>query len=172
MKRREFLKSAGAIVVGFSLGGTAVLAQQGLRLPGSLNTNSMLDGWVRINAAVSVTIFTGKCELGQGILTPLAQIASDELDVAYERIEIVSADTARTPNEGNTAGSLSVENSGTALHYACAEARHILLGLAAAKLGVPAEKLAVSDGTISGGGGKVTYAELEIGRASCRERVS
>jgi nicotinate dehydrogenase subunit B len=160
MKRREFLKSAGAIVVGFSLGGTGVLAQQGPRLPGSLNANRMLDGWVRINADGSVTIFTGKCELGQGILTALAQIASDELDVAYERIDMVSADTARTPNEGNTAGSLSVENSGTALHYACAEARHILLGLAAAKLGVPAEKLAVSDGTISGGGGKVTYAEL------------
>src|SRR5688572_1472024 len=147
MKRREFLKSAGAIVVGFSLGGTGVLAQQGPRLPGSLNANRMLDGWVRINADGSVTIFTGKCELGQGILTALAQIASDELDVAYERIDMVSADTARTPNEGQTAGSLSVENSGTALRYACAEARQILLDLAAKKLGSPMAKLSVSDGT-------------------------
>src|SRR5262245_64348636 len=53
----------------------------------------------------------------------LAQIAAEELDVAYERVEIVSADTARTPNEGQTAGSLSIENSGTALRFACAEAR-------------------------------------------------
>jgi CO/xanthine dehydrogenase Mo-binding subunit len=139
-----------------------VLAQQAspARLPGSLNNNRMLDGWLRINADGTVTVFTGKCELGQGILTALAQIASDELDVAYERIEMVSADTARTPDEGMTAGSQSVENSGTALRYACAEARQILLGLAAAKLGASADRLTVSDGTISGGSGKVTYAEL------------
>ena len=90
-------------------------------------------------------MFTGKCELGQGILTALAQIAAEELDVAYERVEMVSADTARTPNEGQTAGSLSVENSGTALRFACAEARQILLELAAAKLGV-ADRQAVRVG--------------------------
>jgi CO/xanthine dehydrogenase Mo-binding subunit len=160
--RREFLKTTGAIVVGFSWGVPGVLAQQATppRLPGSLNTNRMLDGWLRINANGTVTVFTGKCELGQGILTALAQIASDELDVAYDHIEMVSADTARTPNEGQTAGSLSVENSGTALRYACAEARQILLGLAATKLGAPADRLTVADGTISGGSGKVTYAAL------------
>src|ERR1700704_3452073 len=112
--RRDFLKSAGAIVVGFSWSVPSVLAQQASRpsLPGSLNTNRMLDGWIRINPGGTVTVFTGKCELGQGILTALAQIAADELDVAYERIEMVAADTARTPNEGMTAGSQSVENSG------------------------------------------------------------
>jgi nicotinate dehydrogenase subunit B len=158
--RRNFLKAAGAITVGFSWSLPSVIAQQPARLPGSLNTNRMLDGWLRINADGTVTVFTGKCELGQGILTALAQIASDELDVAYERIEMVSADTARTPNEGQTAGSLSVENSGTALRYACAEARQILLGLAATKLGAPADRLTVADGAISGGSGKVTYADL------------
>jgi CO/xanthine dehydrogenase Mo-binding subunit len=159
--RRDFLKTAGAIVVGFSWSVPSVLAQQAARpsLPGSLNTNRMLDGWIRINANETVTVHTGKCELGQGILTALAQIASDELDVAYERIEMVSADTARTPNEGMTAGSLSVENSGTALRFACAEARQILLDLAAAKLGVAVASLSVSDGTITGSG-KVTYWEL------------
>ena len=162
LSRRDFLKSAGAIVVGFSWSVPGVLAQQASppRLPGSLQTNRMLDGWLRINANGTATIFTGKCELGQGITTALAQIASDELDVAYERIEMVWADTARTPNEGMTAGSQSVENSGTALRYACAEARQILLGLAAAKLGTTADRLTVSDGTISGAGAKVTYAEL------------
>ena len=158
--RRNFLKTAGAITVGFSWSLPSVIAQQPARLPGSLNTNRMLGGWLRINADGTVTVFTGKCELGQGILTALAQIASDELDVGYERIEMVSADTARTPNEGQTAGSLSVENSGTALRYACAEARQILLGLAATKLGAPADRLTVADGTISGGSGKVTYADL------------
>jgi nicotinate dehydrogenase subunit B len=158
--RRNFLKAAGAITVGFSWSLPSVIAQQPTRLPGSLNTNRMLDGWLRINADGTVTVFTGKCELGQGILTALAQIASDELDVAYERIEMVSADTARTPNEGQTAGSLSVENSGTALRYACAEARQILLGLAATKLGAPADRLTIADGMISGGSGKVTYADL------------
>ncbi len=160
--RRNFLKAAGAITVGFSWGVPGVLAQQAApaRLPGSLNTNRMLDGWLRINSNGTVTIFTGKCELGQGITTALAQIASDELDVAYERIEMVWADTARTPNEGMTAGSQSVENSGTALRYACAEARQILLGLAAVKLGAKADQLTVSDGAVSSGSAKVTYAEL------------
>ncbi len=128
-----------------------MLAQQAARpaLPGSLNTNRMLDGWIRINADGTVTVFTGKCELGQGILTALAQIASDELDVAYERIEMVSADTARTPNEGMTAGSLSVENSGTALRFACAEARQILLELAARSWASRSTSLSVSDGTVT-----------------------
>ena len=160
--RRDFLKSAGAIVVGFSWAAPVVLAQQAAPapLPGSLSNNRMLDGWLRINANGTVTVFTGKVELGQGILTALAQTAADELDVAYERIEMVSGDTARTPDEGMTAGSQSVENSGTALRFACAEARQILLGLAAIRLGAPAERLSVADGTVSGGNGKVTYAEL------------
>ncbi len=160
--RRNFLKTAGAIVVGFSWVAPSVLAQQAspVRLPGSLQTNRMLDGWLRINANGTVTVFTGKVELGQGILTALAQIASDELDVAYESIEMVSGDTARTPDEGMTAGSVSVENSGTALRFACAEARQILLGLAATKLGTTADRLTVVDGTVSGGSGKATYAEL------------
>ena len=160
-KRRDFLKSAGGIAVAFSWSVPTVLAQQAARpdLPGSLGTNRMLNGWIRINPAGTVTVFTGKCELGQGILTALAQIAAEELDIAYERVEMVSADTARTPNEGMTAGSLSVENSGTALRFACAEARQILFELAAAKLGVAVANLSVSDGTVTGSG-KVTYWEL------------
>src|SRR5262249_7462245 len=147
------------IIVGFSWSAPSVIAQQPARLPGSLNDNRMLDGWISINPGGTVTVFTGKCELGQGILTALAQIAADELDVAYERIEMVSADTARTPKEGMTAGSQSVENSGSALRYAAAEARQILLELAAAKLGVQVANLSVSDGTVAGSG-KITYWDL------------
>jgi nicotinate dehydrogenase subunit B len=161
LRRRDLLKSAG-VVVAFSWSAPAVLAQAAARpaLPGSLGTNRMLDGWVRINPAGTVTVFTGKCEFGQGILTALAQIAAEELDVAYERVEMVSADTARTPNEGMTAGSLSVENSGTALRFACAEVREILLKLAAAQLGVAVASLTVADGTVTGAGKKATYWEL------------
>src|SRR5688500_6582578 len=103
-KRRDFLKAAGGIVVAFSWNVPTVLVQLGPRpdLPGSLSTNRMLDGWIRVNTAGTITVFTGKCELGQGILTALTQIAAEELDVAYERVEIISADTARTPNEGMT----------------------------------------------------------------------
>lgn len=159
--RRDILKSAGGIVVAFSWSVPTALAQQAARpaLPGSLRNNRMLDGWIRVNPAGTVTVFTGKCELGQGILTALVQIAAEELDVAYERVEIVSADTARTPNEGMTAGSMSVENSGTALRFACAEARQILLELAASKLGVAVANLSVADGTVIGSG-EVTYWEL------------
>ena len=160
ISRRSFLKRSGGIVVGFSLLPSVMAQVQAPSLPGSLQTNRMLDGWLRINADGRVTVFTGKVELGQGILTALAQIAADELDVNYDRIDIISADTSRSPNEGMTAGSQSVEQSGTALHYAAAEAREILLQLAAVRLGVATEALSVSDGTVSAGSARTTYWEL------------
>jgi nicotinate dehydrogenase subunit B len=157
--RRAFLKT-GALVIGFTLVPRTVLAQPAA-LPGSLNTNRRLDAWLRIDPNGTVTILTGKIELGQGIGTALSQIAADELDVDLKRIDIVYGDTARTPNEGQTAGSLSVEQSGTALRFACAEARGILLAAAAAKLGVPVADLTVSDGTIAApSGARTAYWEL------------
>ena len=157
--RREFLKT-GALVIGFTLVPRTALGQSAA-LPGSLNTNRRLDAWLRIDPNGTVTILTGKIELGQGIGTALTQIAADELDVDLKRIDIVYGDTARTPNEGQTAGSLSVEQSGTALRFACAEARGILLAAAAAKLGVPVADLAVSDGTITApSGARTAYWEL------------
>ena len=160
LSRRQFLKRTGVIVSTFTLAGPTAIAQQSTPLPGGLSNNRMLDGWVRINSNNTVTVFTGKCEIGQGILTALAQIAADELDVAYERVEIISADTARTPNEGMTAGSLSVENSGTALRFACAEARGMLLAAASRKLNVAVEKLSVADGAISATPVRMTYWEV------------
>jgi len=158
VSRREFLET-GALVVGFALAPRLALGQD--RLPGSLNGNRRLDAWLRIDPSGTVTIFTGKIELGQGIGTALSQIAADELDLDLKRVDVVHGDTARTPDEGQTAGSLSVEQSGTALRYACAEAREILLTAAAAKLGVPAADLTVRDGTIGApGGARVTYWDL------------
>jgi len=159
VSRRVFLETSGALLIGFALAPQAALSQdRPAALPGSLNTNRMLDAWLRIDPNGTVTIFTGKIELGQGIGTALAQIAADELDVNLERIQIVSGDTARTPNEGLTAGSLSMEQSGTALRFACAEARDVLVSAAAAKLGVPAADLKVSDGAVRTPSGEaVTY---------------
>ena len=159
--RRDFVKMTGALVVGFALAPTLTLAQDRPRLPGSLNTNRRLDAWLVIEPNGQVTIFTGKIELGQGIGTALSQIAADELDVDLKRIDVVHGDTARTPNEGMTAGSLSVEQSGTALRFACAEARAVLVSTAATKLGVPATELKVTDGTVTASGGAgVTYWDL------------
>jgi CO/xanthine dehydrogenase Mo-binding subunit len=170
--RREFLKSGGALVIGFALAPKLGLAQERPRLPGSLNTNRRLDAWIAIEPNGRVTIFTGKIELGQGIGTALSQIAADELDVDLERIDVVHGDTARTPNEGQTAGSLSVEQSGTAVRFACAEAREILLSAAAAKLGVAAGHLKVSDGTATApGGASVTYWDL-VGAADFKREAS
>ncbi len=162
LSRRDFLQASGALIIGFSLAPNQATAQERRApLPGSLNTNRMLGAWLRIAPNGTVTIFTGKIELGQGIGTALSQIAADELDVDLARIDVVTGDTARTPNEGQTAGSLSVEHSGTALRFACAEARHLLFSAAAAKLGVPAPELKVSDGTITAqGGATATYWEL------------
>ena len=106
-------------------------------------------------------MFTGKVELGQGILTALAQIAAEELDLPLARIKMISGDTGQTPNEGQTAGSQSVENSGTALRMAGAEVRAILIELAAKRLGVAADQLAITDGVIAAPDGrKVGYGEL------------
>jgi nicotinate dehydrogenase subunit B len=148
--RRDFLKTGGALVIAFSLDSNSFSQGTPARLPGSLNGNRMLNAWLRIDPDGSVTLFSGKIELGQGIGTALTQIAADELDVELKRIRIVHGDTALTPNEGQTAGSQSVQDSGTAVRFACAEAREILLSAAAAKLGLPATELKVSDGTING----------------------
>jgi nicotinate dehydrogenase subunit B len=157
--RRRFTAGLGALVVSFSLDPNLALGQE--RLPGSLQNNRRLDGWIRINPDGSATIFTGKVELGQGILTALAQIAAEEIDLPLARVRMISGDTRQTPNEGQTAGSQSVENSGTALRMACAEARTILIDLAAKRLGVATDQLKVADGVVSAPDGrKIGYGEL------------
>jgi CO/xanthine dehydrogenase Mo-binding subunit len=162
LNRRDFAKglgsSLGGIVLAFTLDPAG--AQQ-RPLPGSLGGNRMLDAWIRINADGTATVFTGKVELGQGIVTALAQIAAEELDLPLARVAMISGDTARTPNEGMTAGSQSVENSGTALRLAAAEVRGILVELASAKLEMSADSLSVADGVISAANGKrISYSEL------------
>jgi nicotinate dehydrogenase subunit B len=160
LSRREFAAALGGIVLSFSLVPRLALGQQAA-LPGSLNGNRMLDAWLRINPDSTATVFTGKVELGQGILTALAQIAAEELDLPLSRVKMISGDTGQTPNEGQTAGSQSIEASGTALRMAGAEVRAMLMELAAKRFGVAADTLTASDGVISGRDGrKVGYGEL------------
>lgn len=165
ISRRGLLQRTGALVVSFSLLPKLAWAQSSLPTYRSLENNPLLDSWIRINADGTVTVFTGKAELGTGIKTALSQIAAEELDVDFERVEIVTADTARTPDEGYTAGSGTMEQSGTAILHAAADARHILLGMAAAELDVPIKSLRVADGAIQAeGGAKTSYWDLIGGR--------
>ena len=177
MTRRSVLAGTGALVVSFSMLSRA-LAQQTLqpiptptspslpaaepaKLPGSLDDERFLDAWIRIGADNTITVFTGKAELGQGLRTALRQVAAEELDVTPEDIELVTADTGRTPDEGFTAGSQSMQNSGTAIRHASAQVRDILLGEAARRFAVDQAELK-SEGRIiwADDGRTATFAEL------------
>ncbi|HUY02100.1 MAG TPA: molybdopterin cofactor-binding domain-containing protein [Rhodocyclaceae bacterium] len=127
-----------------------------LPLPGSLEKNRRLDRWLRFSADGRLQVFSGKVELGQGILTALAQIVAEELDLPLEKIQMVAANTAVSPNEAVTSGSLSIQESGAALRQACAQARALYLAAAAARLGVAAEALRIDAGRISGPDGRHT----------------
>src|SRR5499427_847354 len=121
-------------------------------LPGPLNDNPVLDRWVDFPAPGKVSVLTGRVELGQGVLTAMAQIAADELDIAIERIIVRSGDTEKAPNEGYTAGSQSIQFGGVALRQACADVRALFLDQAARALGCNVTELSVLDGAITRNG--------------------
>src|SRR5688500_3486226 len=104
--------------------------------PAALSDAKRLSQRVHFERDGTVSIASGKVELGQGILTALAQIASDELDVPLERIRMLPASTAYSPHEGVTSGSLSIQDGGKALRVACAELKALLLKRAAGRLQV------------------------------------
>ena len=133
------------------------------KLPVSLAANPVLSSWVQSSTEGRVKVSPGKVEIGQGIVTALAQIAADELDVDIGRVQMVRASTAASPNEGVTSGSLSVQQSGRAIRHACAEIRQIFLDAASDRLGVGIDALNLKDGTISGPGNVSTsYWELAV----------
>lgn len=133
----------------------------GRSLPVNLQSNPRLSRWLRFSRDGYIELSPGKIEIGQGIITALAQIAADELDIDIARVRMIAATTAASPNEGVTSGSLSVEQSGSAVRYAAAQARSIYLAQAAQRLGVARESLQVDDGTIIGPGNlRTSYWEL------------
>ncbi|HKH02404.1 MAG TPA: molybdopterin cofactor-binding domain-containing protein [Bradyrhizobium sp.] len=131
------------------------------KLPVSLAANPVLSSWIRLSPNGQVLVSPGKVEIGQGIVTALAQLAADELDVDIGRVQMVRASTAASPNEGITSGSLSVQQSGRAIRQACAEIRQIFLAAASDRLGVGTDSFDISDGTIAGPGNiSTSYWEL------------
>ena len=117
-------------------------------LPKGLTDNPLLAQWIGFEVDGRVRVSTGKVEIGQGILTALAQIAAEELDVTPDRIRLVAGETDGSPQEGTTAGSTSVSGGGAALRLACAEVRALFLEAAADALGASPQELAVDDGRI------------------------
>ena len=165
MTRRRFLASTGALVVTFSLARASdVFAQppkDAPKLPGSLASTPLLDAWIRIGADNSITVCTGKGELGQGVKTALVQIDAEELFVEPAAIRLVTADTRTTPNEGYTAGSNSMKDSGTAIQNAAAQVREILIARAASQWSLPAEKLRARERFIlADDGRRIAFGEL------------
>ena len=168
--RRSFIKAAGSLTVMFSLEYTGLLASaltmDDPELPEVLRRNPSLSAWMQVLANGSVRVFTGKVELGQGLCGAIAQVTAEELDMQVNQVEVVIADTRRTPNEGFTGGSFSTENSVLSIRYAAAAARRELMDLASAVLLVSAEDLQIVDGKVStkSGGGSLSYFELLKGR--------
>jgi nicotinate dehydrogenase subunit B len=162
---RRRLLGHGGLVVAFALTGNASAQEQKKNgLPGDLEKYPQLDSWIRIDVDGHITVFTGKAELGQGLKTALIQIAAEELAVLPGDIELVTADTARTPDEGVTAGSHSMQDSGTAILNAAANVRALLTEAAAWRLVTSVEQIELDDGVASGPNGRqVTYAELVAG---------
>ncbi len=168
MTRRTFLKTGGAVVVAMSVGpGRAgrIAAQTTAtadRFLGKTVATDAVDGFLAIHADGTVTLFSGKVDLGTGARAALRQMAAEELDVPLDRITMIEGDTALTPDQGSTAGSYGVARGGMQIRRAAATARQALLDRAAQRLGRPVSDLEVTDGVIRpmGGGTAVTYADL------------
>jgi nicotinate dehydrogenase subunit B len=157
--RRDVLKGSGALIVNFSLAGTLneSLAQGAGTKPLALTE---VDSFLAIDPKGIVTVYSGKVDLGTGVATALPQIVADELDVPLRMIKLIQGDTAVTPEQGTTWGSLSVQVGGMQLRNAAATARAALLDEAAKRLSARKEDLKVSDGVVTAGNKRVTYGEL------------
>jgi CO/xanthine dehydrogenase Mo-binding subunit len=152
--RRQFLKAGGGgvLAVGFSLSGlplagAAVPAANGLPAPKSVAKDTA-DSWLTIARDGRVTVYVGKVDLGTGTRTAMAQLAADELDVAFERIEMVMGDTATTPDQWMTGANLTIAQGGMELRRAAATARRTLLERASQRLGAPLADLIVEGGIV------------------------
>jgi nicotinate dehydrogenase subunit B len=171
MIRRDFLRNAGCLTIGFTLGrpltGVANFQQYPAdELPQSLQRNPAINAWLRITPEGRLHVFTGKMELGQGIRTAIAQVAAEELDMRMDQVDVTLAETGLTPDEGYTAGSGSIDNSAMSVRYAAAAARQKLLSLAAVVLKTPESKLMMAEGTISSidKSRKITFVKLLAGK--------
>jgi len=167
LSRREFVGQSGLLVVGFAM-------SRALRfVPGEASAGALppaaneLDSWLTVAADGSVTVFSGKVELGTGVSTALRQIVAEELDVPFDRITWVQGDSDHTVDQGSTVGSQTVKRGGAQLRQAAAEARAALLEMASAKLDASMDSLVVANGVVSVQGAndrRATYGELIGGK--------
>lgn len=164
--RRDFLKASGALVVSFS---TATVLKPFAWAQGPFDTHpshvdpEKLDSWLAVASDGTVTGYTGKCDFGQGMYTVQTQLVAEELCLSIDQVKLIQCDTSLTPDQGTTSGSQSTPTNFNTqnLAQAAATARETLVGMAAQKLGVPADQLAVEDGVIRAKNGhRVSYSEL------------
>lgn len=175
MDRRAFLKGSGGLLVSFSLPGlvSPALAQTvtgvdaaGQTITKSSNAKGQVDAWLAIGQDGRVTVYSGKVDLGTGARTSLAQMVAEELDVGFHQVDLIMGDTLLTLDQGQTAGSLTIQDGGGTLRRAAACARRALVTKAASQWSVDAASLNVVDGVISTAGGdrKAGYGELVAGK--------
>ena len=166
--RRDFLKTSGALVVGLTVAGDIVLDAQGTAAgPYPDLDYKQLDSWIVIRPDNTATFFVGKTDLGQGTGTAFRQIMADELDMPYDKTSCVMGVTDVTVDQGGSGGSDALQTDGYPMRRVAAEARRVLLEMAAARLGVPVAQLTVSDGVVAvtaDSSKRVTYGELIGGR--------
>jgi len=168
LSRRDFLKASGALVVSASVPGyvESALAQSAAAGRPPL-VPEQLDSWVAVLPDGRVSAFFGKMDMGQCLDVAIAQIVADELDVPFERVTVFMGDTATSCNQGGASGSTGIYMGARPLRNAAAEARRILVEMASKKLGVPAERLAVTDGVVASLDDplkRLSYAEMIGGR--------
>ena len=161
--RRHFLKSAGALVVGFAF--VENIAEGFAQGPATPTVKPLavteVDAFLAIDAKGVVTVYSGKVDLGTGVSTALPQIVAEELDVPLGAIKLIQGDTLMTPDQGISSGSLAIQNGGMQLRQAAAMARGALLDEAAKRLGVPRDELSTVDGVVRSKSGKqVSYSAL------------
>lgn len=156
--RRNFLKGIGSLTIAipFLHGCWPIKAENAITpdLPGSLRRTPQINAWLEVLEDGRVRIFSGKVELGQGIRIAIHQVAAEELDMDLDKVEVILAETGKTPNEGYTAGSGSIQNSAMAVRYAAASARKQLLTLASKKLQISPDELTLANGIIRTKDGK------------------
>jgi nicotinate dehydrogenase subunit B len=173
ISRRAVVAGTGVLIFSFASAGASRAEEsaqhwngpapkpQTRALPGSLKKAPYLDSWIRIDANGTITVFTGKAELGQGIKTALLQIAAEQLEVEINEAKLVTADTGLTPNEGYTSGSHSLQDSGTAIMNAAAQVRQLLIDEAAQRAGASSEQMNAEKGAVvAPDGRRFTYGEL------------
>nr|WP_322070154.1 molybdopterin cofactor-binding domain-containing protein [Paraburkholderia bannensis] len=170
MKRRDFLKSGGYLFIAAALPAAALTAAQQQQAAASTDSPATLaldqvDSFIAIDRNGAVTAFCGHVDLGTGIRTALAQIVAEELDVPMQRVTMILGDTARTPDQGATIASSSIQISAVPMRRAAAQARQFLVREAASRLALAADTLSVSDGVVMAKSGRsLTYGELVDGQ--------